>query len=209
MWKKFQGAIYTINMDLNFSESIVLENQRVRLSPLSLDNVDDLEEVASADKDLLQYSPIQVFNRDCLINYITDRLENRRDKLWYSFVVFDKQEGKYAGSTSFLNISNHDLRLEIGATWYGKKFQRTGLNRNCKVLLLSYLFETLGFERVEFRTDSRNIQSQTAIQKIGGKLEGTLRSHTLMLDGYRRDTVCYSILKGEWPEIKETVFKGF
>ena len=122
---------------------------------------------------------------------------------------FDKEKDQYAGSTSFLNISNHDLRLEIGATWYGKSFQRTGLNRNCKFLLLTYVFETLGFERVAFRTDSRNIQSQTAIMKIGGKLEGSLKSHTLMLDGFRRDTVCFAILKSEWPKIKSTVFKGF
>ena len=196
-------------MDLDFTESILLENGRTRLEPLSLEHAGKLLEVATRDSDLLQYSPIRVYNQEHLTNYIIDRLENRKNNLWYSFAIYDKQKGHYAGSTSFLNISNHDQRLEIGATWFGKLFQRTGLNRNCKFLLLSYVFETLGFERVEFRTDSRNILSQTAIQKIGGKLEGTLRSHTLMLDGHRRDTVCYSILKEEWPEIKKTIFKNF
>lgn len=196
-------------MDLDFNQTIILENERAKLTPLSLDHVDDLEEVASKNPDLLQYSPIRVYNRAHLIHFIENRLENRKNQTWYSFVIFDKQEKKYAGSTSFLNISNHDQRLEIGATWYGKAFQRTGLNRNCKFLLLSYVFETLAFERIEFRTDSRNRESQSAIQKIGGTLEGTLRSHTLMLDGFRRSTVCYSILQKEWAELKASVFKGF
>jgi len=196
-------------MDLNFNQSIILENERARLSPLVLENVDDLEDVAATDKDLLQYSPIRVYTREHLSNYVENRLEDRKNETWYSFTIYDKRENKFAGSTSFLNISNHDKRLEIGATWYGKAFQRTGLNRNCKFLLLSYVFEILEFERVEFRTDSRNIQSQTAIKKIGGRLEGTLRSHTLMLDGYRRHTVCYSILKEEWAEVKGAIFRGF
>ena len=196
-------------MDLNFDQSIVLENDRVRLSPLSLSHVTGLGGVAFEDKDLLKYSAIRVYTKDYLTEYISQSLERRQNGIWYSFAVFDKEKDEYAGSTSFLNISNHDLRLEIGATWYGKSFQRTGLNRNCKYLLLTYVFETLGFERVAFRTDSRNVQSQTAIMKIGGKLEGSLKSHTLMLDGFRRDTVCFAILKGDWPTIKKTIFKGF
>ena len=209
MSKKILVVTNTSKMDLDFDQTVVLENERAKLTPLSMNHVDGLEEVASAHEDLLQYSPIRVYNREYLTNYIKNRLENRKSQTWYSFAIFDKQEKKYAGSTSFLNISNHDQRLEIGATWYGKAFQRTGLNRHCKFLLLSYVFETLEFERVEFRTDSRNSQSQTAIQKIGGRLEGTLRSHTLMLDGFRRNTVCYSILKDEWVELKKSVFKGF
>jgi RimJ/RimL family protein N-acetyltransferase len=120
----------------------------------------------------------------------------------YTFTVFDKTKNAYAGSTSFLNISNPDDRLEIGATWYGKEFQRTGLNRNCKYLLMQYAFDNVGAERVEFRTDERNLASRQAIEKIGGQFEGILRRHTVMYDGFRRNTVCYSILKREWNELK-------
>jgi RimJ/RimL family protein N-acetyltransferase len=109
---------------------------------------------------------------------------------------------EYAGSTSFANVSNRDKRLEIGWTWIGKKFQKTGLNRNGKLLMLQYAFETLQFERVELKTDERNMASRTAIEKIGGKFEGILRSHMVVKDGFRRNTVYYSILSKEWPGVK-------
>jgi len=133
-----------------------------------------------------------------------------RDKeLKYPWAIYDKKAEAYAGCTSYLNISAVNSRLEIGSTWIGEEFQRTGLNRACKFLLLSYAFEDLGWERVELKTDSRNEQSKTAIQKIGAQYEGKLRSHTLMSDGYRRDTVYYSILKPEWPRIKSVIFSGY
>jgi len=130
-------------------------------------------------------------------------LLQRTNKIHYPFIIFDKQLNAYAGSTSFMNVSNKDRRLEIGATWIGNRFQKTGLNRNCKFLLMSYAFDELGFERVELKTDERNIKSRTAIEKIGGKFEGILRSHTLMSDGFRRNTVYYGILKSEWRELKQ------
>jgi RimJ/RimL family protein N-acetyltransferase len=101
-----------------------------------------------------------------------------------------------------LNINLTHKRLEIGSTWIGKDFQRTALNRNCKLLLLSYAFEEANTERVEFLTDQRNLQSQKAIEGIGASFEGILRSHITMLDGYRRNSYCYSIIKPEWPEVK-------
>ena len=124
----------------------------------------------------------------------------------YPFLIFDKQQQQYAGSTSFGNISNPNARIEIGWTWIGTNFQRTGLNRANKFLMLQYAFETLGFERVELKTDGRNLQSRTAMEKIGATPEGILRSHTVMSDGYRRDTHYYSILKSEWHKIKRDIF---
>jgi RimJ/RimL family protein N-acetyltransferase len=106
-----------------------------------------------------------------------------------------------------MNISNVDSRLEIGSTWIGKEFQRTGLNRNCKYLLLNFAFDELGVERIELKTDERNTASRNAIQKIGGQFEGILRSHTLMYDGFRRNTVYYSILKKEWEKIEKDFLK--
>ena len=194
--------------NLRFDSEIVLENDRVRLSPLLSEHVEKLLEVATQDQELLKFSPTAVHNEQLLTSYIDSAIEEKKKQSKYPFVIFDKHVGKYAGSTSFGNISNYDQRLEIGWTWIGKEFQRTGLNRNCKFLLLSYVFETLHFERVEFKTDSRNLQSRKAIEQIGATFEGEFRNHSVMSDGFRRNTVYYSILKDEWEGIKNTVFKA-
>ena len=189
-------------MNFPFDEEITLENNFVLLRPITKSDIDNLLPIATDDKDLLQFSPAPIYTPELLETYIATAILNRANKNRYTFIVFDKTKNAYAGSTSFLNISNADDRLEIGATWYGKKFQRTGLNRNCKYLLLEYAFDHLDAERVEFKTDERNVASRTAIEKIGGQLEGTLRRHTLMYDGHRRNTVYYSILKNEWQQMK-------
>lgn len=189
-------------MNFSFEDEIILENAFVLLRPINKTDIDNLLTVATKDKDLLQFSPSQVYTVDLLKTYIDKAVDSRINNNRYTFIVFDKRQNSYAGSTSFLNISNPDDRLEIGATWYGKEFQRTGLNRNCKYLLLQYAFENIEAERVEFKTDERNAASRKAIEKIGGQFEGILRRHTLMYDGFRRNTVCYSILKLEWSELK-------
>jgi len=189
-------------MNFAFNEEITLENNFVLLRPITKSDIDNLLPIATDDKDLLQFSPAAIYTPELLETYIDTAILNRINKNRYTFIVFDKTKNAYAGSTSFLNISDADDRLEIGATWYGKKFQRTGLNRNCKYLLLEFAFDHLNAERVEFKTDERNITSRAAIEKIGGQLEGVLRRHTLMYDGHRRNTVYYSILKDEWQQMK-------
>lgn len=196
-------------MDFDFSKEISLQNFRVQLRPLQLDDVANLLPVATADKNLVQYSPYQIHTPELLENYIRNSLAERAAGARYPFIILDKNTGSYAGSTSIANVSNKDQRLEIGWTFIGKTFQQTGLNRACKALLLSYAFDKLEFERVEFKTDARNLASRSAIEKIGGQYEGALRSHTVMLDGFRRTTVYYSILKSEWPGLKQTVFRLF
>lgn len=196
-------------MDLDFSKDIVLENDRARLEPLALSHLEELLPIALNHPTLLQYSPSYFGSRDNLEKYIRNALAARDQQSRYAFAIFDKEKNVYAGSSSFGNISNHDQRLEIGWTWISKEFQGTGLNKNCKILLLKYAFEGLDFERVELRTDSRNTQSRRAIEKIGATYEGELRNHVLMLDGYRRSTVCYSIIKSEWAGIKNSVFSEF
>ena len=195
-------------MNFPFNHDIILENSFALLTPINEADIDNLLIVATKDKDLLKFSPMPIYTRELLKKYIDKAIENRRNKNRYTFVVFDKAKNAFAGSTSFLNISNADDRLEIGGTWYGKEFQRTGLNRNCKYLLLEYAFDHLNAERVEFKTDERNLASRKAIEKIGGQFEGILRRHTLMYDGFRRNTVCYSILKSEWKGLKDGVLKG-
>ena len=193
-------------MAIDLAEAIVLENARARLEPLSLDHVDVLLPVAQQEPELLRYSPSAVYSRELLTEYIRQALTERVAGSKYPFAIFDKSVGQYAGSTSFGAISNVDQRLEIGWTWIGKDFQRTGLNRNCKLLQLSYVFETLGFERVEFKTDARNMQSRKALEQIGAVQEGIFRNHSVMSDGHRRDTVYFSILKNEWPQVKAARF---
>jgi len=196
-------------MKLDFDKNIHLENERVRLEPLTMGHIDSLTPIAINNPNLLQYSPPKFGTVDSLKDYIERYVKMRAQQLIYAFAIFDKEKEQYAGSTSFMNISQVDQRLEIGSTWIGKPFQRTGLNRHCKYLLMQYVFETLQFERLELRTDERNIQSQTAIKAIGAQYEGLLRSHLLMSDGFRRNTVCFSILKHEWPQIKSTIFRSF
>jgi N-acetyltransferase len=189
-------------MDLDFSKDIQLENERVLLRPLQENDWTHLLKVASEHKDLVQYSPYLIHTESYLKEFINTAVKNRINKTHYPFIIFDKRTQEYAGSTSFWNVSNKDKRLEIGVTWIGKDFQRTGLNRQCKFLLMQYAFDVLEFERVELKTDERNTQSRNAIQGIGGQFEGIMRNHTLMVDGFRRSTVIYSILKNEWSTLK-------
>ncbi|HRB78783.1 MAG TPA: GNAT family protein, partial [Niabella sp.] len=179
-------------MIFDFEEELVLENDRVLLRPVVMEDVSHLQSIALQEKELLQYSPNAIHTLELLKAYIKNAISLRENKTRYSFIIFDKWKNAYAGSTSFLNISQDDDRLEIGATFLGKSFQRTGLNRNCKYLLLEYAFDHLKAERVELRTDERNISSRNAIEKLGARLEGVLRKHMVMFDGYRRNTVCYS-----------------
>ena len=194
-------------MDFDFDKDIVLEDSRVKLEPLNWDHFDFLLPVALANPELHKFSPSRYGSEESLKKYFEKAFDLKKHGLRYPFAIFDKAKRTYAGSTSFGNISNRDKRMEIGWTWIGSEFQRTGLNRHCKYNLLQYAFEKLDFERVEFKTDDRNEQSKNAILAIGGKLEGVLRNHTLMFDGHRRDTVYFSILKNEWETIKKSVFK--
>ncbi|MGB3775894.1 MAG: GNAT family N-acetyltransferase [Leeuwenhoekiella sp.] len=164
-------------MKLNFEENIILENSRVRIEPLELKHLELLTPIAINNPDLLKYSPSKFGTHELLAEFIQSSIVLREKHLKYSFAIYDKDKKAYAGSTSYLNISQEDQRLEIGSTWIGKDYQKTGLNHNCKYLLMQYVFEELHFERLEFKTDKRNLQSQKAIERIGGIYEGTLRSH--------------------------------
>jgi RimJ/RimL family protein N-acetyltransferase len=192
---------------MNFIENIILENTKVRLEPLSQIHFKELLPIAINHPNLLQYSPSPFGSSDLLEENIIKAIKSRTDKQRYPFAIFDKLNNRFVGSTSFGNISTKDKRLEIGWTWIDKNSQGTGLNKYFKHLMLTYAFENLSMERIEFKTDNRNLQSKKAIEKIGGTFEGILRSHTLMLDGHRRDTAYYSILKNEWDKTNVTIFK--
>lgn len=194
---------------IDTTERITLENDRSILRPIKETDLKALLYIAEDQPNLLQYSPSPFGTKKALKDYILKATEQRELGNRYPFIIYDKKSQSWAGTTSFGNISNANQRVEIGWTWIGKQFQRTGLNRNNKFLMLQYVFEVAEYQRLEFKTDVRNEQSRTAMEKIGAQEEGILRSHTLMTDKHRRDTIYYSILKEEWPNIKETIFKDY
>ena len=191
---------------MNFRENITLENPRVCLSPLQMEHFEQLVCISNESPELLQFSPSPFGSPELLKEYMEIAIQGRKEEKRYPFIIFDKLKNQIVGSTSFGNLSKKDARIEIGWTWIEKGVQGSGLNKECKFLLLTYAFEELSIDRVEFKIDSRNRASRRAVEKIGGTYEGMLRSHTLMRDGYRRDTVYYSILRGEWKGIKKEIF---
>jgi RimJ/RimL family protein N-acetyltransferase len=193
---------------MDFSQNIVLENRRVRLRPLETTDFEALKAVAFAPE-LWQYTLTRADDVVSLAAYIAAALQARQEGLRYPFAIIDRATGQLAGSTSYYQVVPADQRLSIGYTWVGTEFQRTGLNRAAKHLLLSYAFEQLGYERVELETDSRNVQSQTAMRRMGATEEGTLRSHRLTQGNLRRDTMIFSIIRPEWDELRRTTFAEF
>lgn len=183
-----------------------LENNRVKLSLLDLSNYKHLEHIAQ-QKDLIFYSPSDISTPEKLRDYVQVAVDGYYHKTIIPFIVFDKTTQTYAGSTRFGLINWKNRLLHIGWTWIGHEFQGTGLNVNMKFLMLQFAFETLEFEKVEFRIDERNNKSRRAVEKLGATLEGILRKDVLMKNGFRRSTCCYGILKEEWPEIKAELLK--
>ena len=193
---------------MDFSAPIVLENSRVRLRPLELTDFEALKAVAF-DEELWRYTLTCADDALSLADYLRQALEGREQAQRYPFAIIDRETGRLAGSTSYYNTSAADQRLSIGYTWVGTDFQRSGLNRACKHLLLSHAFGALGCERVELETDARNQKSRTAMARMGATEEGTLRSHRPTQGGIRRDTVIFSIIRPEWPALRESVFQEF
>ena len=185
-----------------------LENTRVKLTLLDLSNYEQLLDIAK-EKDLIFYSPSDISTPEKLRAYVQGAVDGYYHKSIIPFIIYDKENKAYAGSTRFGLINWNNKVLHIGWTWIGHNFQGTGLNANMKFLMLQYAFETLEFEKVEFRIDERNNKSRRAVEKLGATLEGILRQDVLMKDGFRRSTCCYGILKEEWPLIKATIFKNF
>lgn len=185
-------------MNINFKEDYTLENKTVRLTPLFETDFDKLLPFAQKEPELWEYSLVQAIGQEGLKKYLQIALDARRSEKEYPFLVFDKRKNKFAGSTRFYDIQPAQNSIQLGYTWYGKDFQRTGLNQNCKFLLLKFAFEKMNVDRVEFRADNDNVKSIAAMKNIGCVKEGILRNHGYKPDGTRRDTIVLSILKEEW-----------
>jgi RimJ/RimL family protein N-acetyltransferase len=182
----------------DFSADYSLEDENVLLRPLQKDDYEQLLPFALNEPDIWKYSLVSVAGAAGLQNYIDFALAAREEKKEYPFIVFDRRQQKYAGSTRFYDIQLDKQSLQLGFTWYGKDFQGTGLNKRCKFLLLQFAFETMGMERVEFRADNNNKKSIAAMESIGCTIEGVLRNHLPLPDGSRRNSIILSILKDEW-----------
>ncbi|MDR3627562.1 MAG: GNAT family protein [Ignavibacteriaceae bacterium] len=191
-----------------FEEKIILESGNLMLRPLSMEDIPGLSSIAF-NADIWKFYPTRITNEEELSNLVEQMIIQRARNERIPFTISDKEGNSIMGSTSYLNISVKDKRLEIGSTWLGKKYQGTGVNKICKFLLLRFAFEKLSYDRVELKADVLNMQSRKAMLKIGAVEEGILRSHTLMHDGRRRDTIYYSILKNEWEDIKKNIFAEF
>jgi RimJ/RimL family protein N-acetyltransferase len=193
---------------MDFFAQVVLENRRARLRPLELTDFEALKAVAF-DADIWQYTITRADDAVSLAAYLRQAIEEREQGLRYPFAIIDRETGELAGSTSYYHVNEPNQSLSIGYTWVGTKFQRSGLNRACKHLLLSYAFDSLGCERVELETDARNHKSRTAMARMGATEEGLLRSHRLTQGGIRRDTVIFSIVRSDWSALRQSTFQEF
>ena len=193
-------------MNFNFKEDYILENDVVRLQPLQVTDYEKLVEFSIIEPNLWSFNANGPDNPENLKKYIDKALSQKNKQLEYPFVVFDKTKNKIAGSTRFYNINLDAKHLEIGFTWYGKEFQGTSLNKNCKFLLLEFAFEKMQLERVGFRANNLNIRSINAMKSIGCIQEGIMRNFSTDAKGERIDAIVLSIIKNEWfSTIKENL----
>lgn len=195
-----------MNMEI-WKTPVTLEGQFVRLEPLSEAHVPALALVGIDDR-IWQYMVYgQIHTEDDMRKWVQTLLDGQAAGTDLPYAIIHMASGRVAGATRYLDIRPAHQGLEIGGTWYGLEFQRSIVNTECKYLLLRYAFETLGTIRVQFKADLRNERSLRAIERIGAKREGILRNHMVLPDGVRRDSVFYSIIDSEWPEIKDRLEK--
>lgn len=195
-------------MDFDFNQNLILEDDVVMLRPLQDSDVDNLLDFSLNQPEIWTFTSIPAQGRENLTNYIKIATSQRHKQTEFPFIVFDKRTNEYAGSTRFYDIQLANQTLQLGYTWYGKQFHGNGLNKHCKFLLLSYAFEEMRMERVEFRANNLNKHSIAAMKSIGCTIEGILRSNMKNPDGTRRDSIVLSILKDEWfDHVKEKIRK--
>jgi RimJ/RimL family protein N-acetyltransferase len=181
------------------TKDYILEDDCVMLRPLQEEDISHLLPFALHEPELWKYSLVSAAGEEGLQNYLEITFKARDGGKEYPFIVFDKRTNEYAGSTRFYDIQNDLQTVQLGYTWYGTKFQGTGLNKHCKYLLLTFAFERIGFERFELRADNNNEKSIAAMKSIGCKVDGILRSNMpTRTEGKRRDSIVLSILKDDW-----------
>ena len=188
--------------DVAFIDPVTLKGGIATLEPLAIGHEAMLAK-AAADGELWRLWYTNIAPPDRMHEYVATALDMRERLGAMPFVVRENATGDIVGCTRYFNVDATNRRLEIGHTWYAKRVQRTGLNTECKLMLLGHAFEALKCVAVEFRTHWFNQASRMAIARLGAKQDGVLRNHQLMPDGARRDTVVFSIIDGEWPAVKQ------
>jgi len=185
-------------------KDIELESENIKLIPLTADHKDALLKAAS-DGELWKLWFTSVPSVNNIDVYISNALAQKSQGLALPFVVVEKCSGNIIGSTRFCNADVINHRVEIGYTWYSKRYQRSSCNTECKLLLLTHAFETLDAIAVELRTSWHNQASRAAIARLGAKQDGVLRNHQKLANGGYRDTVVFSIINVEWQSVKENL----
>lgn len=185
-------------------KEVVLETNNIKLLPINESHIADLI-AATNDGNLSELWFTSVPTEDNVENYIEKAIEDFRLDKGLAFVVIDKKTNKIIGTTRYTNATPEHRRLEIGYTWYSQSFQRSYVNSECKLLLLTHAFEELKAIAVEFRTNWYNFRSRNAIARLGAKQDGVLRNHQIMPDGSLRDTVVFSIIETEWKICKHSL----
>ena len=189
----------------NWTQPVTLTGKHVRLEPLSEAHVPGLAEIG-VGRDFWHFMLYGDMNSEADIrNWVLDIMSRGQRGTDLPFAVIHLASERVAGATRFLNIVPKDRGLEIGGTWYGTEFQRSAVNTECKYLLMTHAFEKLRVIRVQLKTDLINERSQRATERLGAKKEGVLRNHMILPDGRIRDSVFYSILDTEWPEVKKNL----
>lgn len=189
-----------------FDTNFCLSDRRIKLEPLSWSHFQPLLPICLDQPDLIRYSATPFGTPDALMAYFELAMDQKATGYRYPFAIYDLVEKTYVGTTSFTELSTYDRRIHIGWTWISRSHHRCGINRHAKYLMLEHAFERMGIIRVAFRVDARNQRSRKALESLGATYEGEFRSDTLMSDGFRRNTVYYSILWEEWIEIKTARF---
>ena len=188
-------------MSSRFIEPVTLGGRHATIEPLAREHEEGLRRAAS-DGELWRLWYTSIAAPEKMGEYVATALDMRERLGAMPFVVRDKTSGDIVGCTRYFNVDAANRRLEIGHTWYAKRAQRTAINSECKLLLLTHAFEKLGCIAVEFRTNWFNHASREAILRLGAKQDGVLRNHQLLPDGAKRDTVVFSIIDSEWPAVK-------
>ena len=189
-------------------ESVTLEGNFVRLEPLSKEHREGLCR-AILDGELWKLLVASVPHPDNVDEFLNDAHNLYKSGVGLAFAVVDKQANRVAGSTRFMRADVRNKRIEIGFTFLGKTWQRTHINTEAKLLMFSHAFEKMGLNRVEFRADYLNGASRRALLRLGAKEEGILRNHMVMPNGRVRDSVVYSVIRNEWPGVKQHLHSKF
>ncbi len=183
---------------------LVLQGTNIRMEPLQTEHIPDLIRIGR-NKAIWEHFPIDGTDETTLTNNLKEAILKRAYGEQYPFVLTDKVCNRICGSTRLFELFPQHRKLEIGWTWYDPAYWGTGINAECKLLLLDFCFEILNVQRVQLKTRDSNLRSQAAIRKIGARYEGTLRKDRIMANGEARDTMVFSILDEEWSAVKAQI----